>query len=102
MAEMLAQTLDGGRHHVPVILASEQSLSGGRSLIEPDAGIENRGIGDIFLCLLAWECHAALLFGEEEDRSLLVDLVVAPDPALKTSLCAAGESLLDLVFVALG
>ena len=102
VAEMLSQNLNGCGHHTPVVFASEQPLGGGCSVVELDAGVENRGVSDVFLCLLAWKRHAALFFGKEEGHSLLIDLVVALDPALKPSLCAAGVNFLDFVFSMLG
>ena len=44
VAEVFAQYLDGCRHHAPIILASEEFLSSGCSLIEFNAGVEHRGV----------------------------------------------------------
>ena len=47
VAELLAETLDGRGHHVPVVLAAKKALGGGGTLVESDAGVQDTGIDDV-------------------------------------------------------
>ena len=99
--ELLAQRLDGRSHHVPVVFLAHQLAVITAAVVQPDAGVQHRGVHGI-LPGKAVGGLVAVLTGcpvHEIGNGSLVKLVVRQYPATEQDGIAAGISFLDFFLI---
>ena len=101
MTELLAQSLNGRCHHVPVVLLAHQLAVITAAIVQPDAGVQHRGVhgilpgkpvGGLVAVLTGCPVH-------EIGDSSLVKFVVRQYPAAEQDGIAAGISFLDFFLI---
>ena len=90
MPGFLAQDVDGCRHALPRVLAAECLLRRCRAVVERDAGIEDTGVGAVFLDLGGGERGAGVRLVAVESHRVLVHRVMVHHVALKEHLRTVG------------
>ena len=97
--ELFAQRLNGRRHHIPVVFLAHQLAVIAAAVVQPDAGVQHRGVhgilpgkpvGGLVAVLTSCPVH-------EIGHGSLVKLVIRQYPAAEQDGIAAGMFLLNLI-----